>query len=250
MGFVIAGTILATGSLWASRLILAPGLFADSSGAVLGLDLLAVSAVAAVGMILSRGRWSRNLGWFLVAAELGLLTVMAFDGWAWVALAATGTTLVLLSGPWPKRFLRQLPPAAAPAVIVVYLAIGLLLVPGLVAVANPAGMGAVHWVAAGVGVASGWAFSRALVVGLWAVRVVVPGVLIAAAVASPLFGGLALAVASVAILLLAWSRAAGLAVHALVSATTGVAVPPELVPAELLAAAGYDERGRKREELE
>ncbi len=249
MGFLIAGALVGSGAIWALRLIGEPDLFADSSGAVLGLELLIVSATAGVGMVVSRGRWARNLGWLVIVAELALAAVMAFDNWGWVALAATLGTLVLLSGPWLEGFLRRLPPAEAPANVAVYLALGLLLLPGLVAVSAPAGLEPLHWIAAGAAAIGTWSYSRAMPVGLWGARTLIPVLLMVAALFSPPVGGLLLGIAAIAVLVSAWSRPAALAVYSLVPTATGVAVPPELVPAELLAAAGYDDRGRKREEI-
>ena len=248
MGFVVAASLLAAGAVWALRLIFAPELFAASSGATLGLDLLIVSATAGTGMVVSRGRWTRNLGWFLVAVELVLSVIMDLDAWGWVALVATLGTLVLLSGPWLASFLRQLPPTAAPPNAAVFLALGLLLTAGLVAIGTPAGMEPAHWLAAAASVIVALLYSRAMPLGLWAARTLVPLLIAVAAFFSPLLGGLLLGAGAVGMLVLAWSGPAALAVYSLIPTAAGVAVPPELVPPELLAAAGYDERGRKREE--
>lgn len=249
MGFVSASSLVASGAIWAVRLILAPGPFAASSGTLLGLDLLVVSVAAAGGMVMSRGRWARNLGWLVVVAELVLAAVMDLDAWGWVALGATLATVVLLSGPWLSGFLRQLPPAEAPPLAAVFLALGLLVIPGVVAVSAPAGLEPIHWTAAGVSTICAWSYSRAHQLGLWAARMLVPLLLfLASASLSPPGWGVLIA-GGLVVLALAWSRPASQAIYALVPTTTGVAVPPELVPAEVLAAAGYDERGRKREEI-
>ncbi len=124
------------------------------------------------------------------------------------------------------------------------LGLGLAAAPGLLAVSSPGGIEVVHWVAALVALATAWAFARALRVGLWSARVLVPIVLIGAAAASSLPGlllGLAAAIACVA---LAWSSPVNRAVTPLLATAAGVAVPPELVPPDLLAKAGYDDRGR------
>lgn len=248
MGFVIAGSLLVTGAAWALRLIFAPDLFATSSGVTLGLTLLLGSATAGAGMVVSRGRWARNLGWFLVAVELVLSMTMDLDAWGVVALVLTLGAVVLLAGPWLADFLRKLAPAAAPANAAVFLALGLLFTPGLVAVAAPAGMKPIHWLAAAGGLIGSWMYSRALPPGLWAARTLIPVLMAVAALFSAPAGAALLAAGAVGVLVLAWSAPAALAVYSLVPTAAGVAVPPELVPPELLAAAGYDERGRKREE--
>ncbi len=249
MGFLSAGSLVGSGAVWAGRLIFAPGLFAASSGALLGLDLLVVSIAAAGGMVVSRGRWARNLGWLVVAAELGLAATMDLDAWGWASLAATLVTVILLAGPWLTGFLRQLPSADAPPVVAIALALGLLMAPGVMAAAVPAGLEPIHWIAAGLAAICAWSYSRAHLLGLWAARILVPALLLAsAAFAAPAGRGL-LIVGGLTVLGLAWSKPAWQAVRQLVPTVPGVAVPPELVPNEVLAAAGYDERGRRREEV-
>jgi len=102
-----------------------------------------------------------------------------------------------------------------------------------------------HWVAAGWAMVTGWAFGRALNAGLWSARVVVPVLLVAAAIASPFPGSLVLVGAAAAAAGLAWWPATELAVNPIVPQADGVAVPPQLVPPEILSRAGFDDRGRR-----
>ena len=169
---------------------------------------------------------------------------MDLGGWGIVALAATTVSIVLVAGPWLDDFLRRLPPAEPIPPAAMALALGLVLVPGALAVSSPGGVEAMHWVAGKVPVVTAWAFARALRTGLWSARLVVPVLLIAAGLSSTVVGtvvALALAITAAA---LAWSAPVNRAVTPLVARADGVAVPPQLVSPELLARAGFDERGR------
>jgi hypothetical protein len=232
------------GVLWGLRLIAAPAPFADSPGALLAVGIVLLSAVSSLGMVLSRGVWARWLGGALLATQVTLALAMDLDVWGVIALAGTLLSVGLIAGPWLDGFLRRLPPSEPIPSAAMALGLGLVAVPSLLAVSSPGGIEVAHWVAAVVALATAWAFARALRVGLWSARVVVPIGLVAAALASSLPGlllGLALAVSCAA---LAWSSPVNRAVTPLLPTAGGVAVPPELVPPDLLARAGYDDRGR------
>ena len=244
MGFVASASVMLAGLVWGLRLINAAAPFADGSGALLAIGLLVVSAVSSLGMVLARGIWARRVSGAVLAVEVVLALVMDLDLWGVIALAVTLFAIGLVAGPWLDGFLRRLPPSEPIPTAAMALGLGLAAAPGLLAVFSPGGIEVVHWVAALVALATAWAFARALRVGLWSARVLVPIVLIAAAVASSppgLFGGLALAMTCVA---LAWSSSVNRAVTPLLATASGVAVPAELVPPDLLAKAGYDDRGR------
>jgi hypothetical protein len=206
--------------------------------------LVVGSTVAGVGLVVSRGLWARRVAFGMLGAQLALSAVMDMDAWGWVALIFTVVSLVLVAGPWLDRFLRQLPPADPPPPTAVVLAIGLLVVSGVIAVSSPGGVEIIHWIAAGCALITAWAFGRALGSGLWSARVAVPLLLIAAGLASPLPGLMVLVATAVAVAGLAWWPATELAVNPIVPQADGVAVPPQLVPPEILARAGFDDRGR------
>lgn len=249
MGFAVAAAVLATGAVWMLRLVLNPGEMAGDSATLLGLDLLLLSAVVSTGLVLSRGRWARNAAYLLIGAQLALTAVLGLDAWGWATLLASVAALALVAGPWLDGFLRRLPPADAAPTVATILAVGGLALPGLIAVANPGGLSPVHWAAAGIGLAATWMYSRAVAGGLWLMRLLVPAAMLVAAVVGNLAGGIVLSLAAAGVALLAWHRSAALAVDPLVPSTaTGAAVPPELVPPDLLRAAGYDERGRPLED--
>lgn len=247
-GFVAAGALLASGVIWVIRLLVAPGYFADSSGALLGLAILVAASVAALGIVLSRGKWARRLGFVVLAGQVALLVTMDLDGWGWACLVVTAAALVLTAGPWLDGFLRKLPPADGPSLPAILLALGFVLTPAAVALSAPAGLSAWHWLAAVSITVIGWSYSRAHLAGLWAARLGAPVFLVVAALASPP-GGLALLVGVAAVLgALAWAGGTARAVMPIEPRPgRGVAVPPQLVPADVLARAGYDERGRRIE---
>jgi hypothetical protein len=244
MGFIASASVVAAGLVWGLRLILAPGLFADGAGALLAVAIVAASTVAGVGLVASRGLWARRFSLGLLGAQLVLSAVMELDAWGWAALAVTMTSLVLVAGPWLDRFLRRLPPADPPPPTAVILALGLLLVPGVVAVSSPGGLDGVHWVAAGWGMLTAWAFGRAIGAGLWSARLAVPLLLLLAGLASPLPGLVVLVGAAIGVAGLAWWPATELAINPIVPRADGVAVPPQLVPPDVLSRAGFDEQGR------
>ena len=244
MGFIASGSVVVAGAIWGLRLILSPGRFADGSGALVAVSIVLISAVAGLGLVLSRGRWARHLAFGILGAQAALAAFLDLSPFGWIGLAATGIAVVLVAGPWLDGFLRRLPPSDPPPLPAVILALLLLGVAGALGLAAPSGPPAIHWLAAAVSLATAWAFARAIPVGLWSARLVVPVLLIAAATQSPPAGlGLVLVIA-VLVAGLAWSPQSARAVNPLVPRADGVAVPPELVPADLLAQAGYDDRGR------
>ncbi len=211
---------------------------------MLGLSVVMASAVAALGLVLARGRWGRRLAAGLLAAQVALAVVMDLEGWGIIALAATAVSMLLVAGPWLDRFLRRLPPAEpipSPAMV---LGLGLVLVPGILAVSSPGGVEEIHWVVALVSLATAWAFARALRIGLWSARLIVPALLVAAGFASTVVGTVVALAMALLVAGLAWSPPVDRSVTPLLARAPGVAIPPQLVSPDLLAEAGYDDRGR------
>lgn len=246
--FLVAAVVMIAAAAAGLRLIVDPAPLAEGAGALIGLDVILLGAVASLGMLLSRGRWSRNLA----AVLIGFLFVMAAitdsdpSGIAVLALAALATLLV--AGPLLTNWLRRLTPADSPPAEATALAIWLLAIPAVTGLAAPSGPGPLHWGAAIVGVLTGWLYSRASWAGLWSARLAVPAILIAAAFDSPIGGAAALVAAAVATAVLAWRSAAAVAVAQVApTRVEGAAVPPEMVDPEVLRAAGLDERGRPLE---
>ncbi|NNF11245.1 MAG: hypothetical protein HKN74_13275 [Acidimicrobiia bacterium] len=246
MGFIVAASVLVAGIATSVRLLVSPDALADGSAALVAISVMVASAVSVVGLVMVRARWARRLGLGLMAGQLALALTLEFSIAGWVALGATATCLMLLLGPWLDGFLRRLPAADPLPPASMMLAIALVFVPAGAGVSAPAGPRAMHWVAAGAALLVAWGYARAVSAGLWGARLAVPAALVAAAVQSPPGGAVVLVVLGGALAVLAWLPGSAQAVRPLIPSAPGVAVPPELVPPELLAKAGYDERGRPR----
>jgi hypothetical protein len=248
VGFVVAASVLVASFVWSGRLILAPTELAEDASILAALGVLLLGIVSSLGIVLSRGQWTRYLALALVAALAVLGVFLPLDGWGWSTLVITAIALFLLVGPWLDGFLRRLPPADAPPPAATALGLGLVAAPLVVALAAPGGLHPLHWTAAGVCVGSGWFFARALPGAVLIVRTLPPVALAGAAAVNTAYGIVATGLLALSVTGLAWRRDASLAVNPLAPRpASGLSVPAELVPIELLAAAGYDERGRPKE---
>ncbi|NNC93584.1 MAG: hypothetical protein HKN80_13960, partial [Acidimicrobiia bacterium] len=147
MGFIASASVMLAGVMWGLRLINAPGPFAESSGALLAVGLVLISAVSSLGMALARGVWARRVGAAVLAAQVALALVMDLDGWGMTTLAATLLAIGLIAGPWLDGFLRRLPPSEPIPSAAMALGLGLVAVPGVLAASSPGGIEAAHWVA-------------------------------------------------------------------------------------------------------
>jgi hypothetical protein len=242
---VIAVSLILASLAWALALVFGSGPFAASAAALLAIDLLLVGTVIAVGVVLSRGRWTRRAGSVLLGAEALLSVFLGINGWWIGAVVTTAASIASFTGPWLGRWLRKLPSAAGPSPRAVALALSLLAVPGLVAASSPGGVTLAGWVLSGFAVVSAWSYSRAWLTALWAIRTALPILGIIAAVGLTWPGGLALGLGVVMLTALAW--APDVLQAALIPRPTRVnpvAIPPELIPRDVLDAAGLDDRGR------
>jgi hypothetical protein len=214
--FVAAGALVVAAAAWLLELTFGKGgPFAPDSGVLLGVDLLLLSVVAATGVLLVHARWARRLAYCALAAEGALAVLMPVGPWWWVGLAATAAALMGVFGPWLDGWVRKLPSAAGPPTQAVLLALGLVALPGLVALSSPAGLTVWHWLFTALGVTTLWAYSRAHRAGLWAARLL-PLVALPPALVSP-WGGAALLIGGTGVLArLAWTEPALLAVAPLV----------------------------------
>jgi hypothetical protein len=244
---VIAASLVLTSLAWALVLAFGSGPFSPSSAALLAIDLLMVETLIAVGVVLSRGRWTRRAGWLLLAGQALLAVFIEVDGWWIAAVVCTAISVFLFAGPWLSSWLRKLPSADGPAPRAAGLALGLFALPALVAVTSPGGVTAAGWVLSGFAFVSAWAYSRAWLTALWAIRTALPvlGIIAAAGLSWP--GGLSLGLGIVMLTALAWApdvlQAAATPPPA---ATNPIPIPRELIPREVLDAAGVDDQGRPR----
>lgn len=243
--FLGSALVASAGLFWALHLILSPGPLAPDAAALLGIDLLILSAVAAIGLLLSRGRWSLRLARGCLLAQGALALLWPIDlSWG-VALTATAASLVAAFGPPLSRSVRRLPSAAGPPDQAVLLVLGLLTLPALVAAVSPEGLGPARWLLAVAAPGIGWLYARARSIGLWVARLL--PLFSLPALVEDLLAGVVLAVAAALLAGLAWTAPARLAVIPLAPRRVEpVPIPPELVPPEVLEAAGLDREGRRR----
>lgn len=233
---------------WALSLTFGDGPLSESAAALLAADLLLVATVVAVGVVWSRGRWTRRMAALLVVVGAAIGVPQKADGWWIGAVAATGLAVLAVAGPWLGRWLRKSPRSDGPPSRSVALLLGLLLLPGLVAATAPGGVALAGWLLAGFAAPAAWLYARARTPALWAIRALLPLLGLAAAVTLGWAGGLVLGTGVVTLTALAWSREALAAAMPPVTAQAGVVpIPPELTPTEVLEAAGLDDRGRRRE---
>lgn len=242
---VLAAAILFASALaWAGRLLLGPGPFAAGPASLLAADLVVLAAVAVVGVLVAGSRWAHRLGMAVVAAGAGLGIVLPVDA-GWVAALALSAAALALA-PALRAAVRRLPAADGPPPSAVALPLLLAVVPAITGAAFPTGLTPLAWTAvAGSAVATAW-YAKAWPGAVTAVRVLAPAAVASGAIGAGVPAGLVMVATAVGIALLAWSSGVRLAARPLVTAGRAVSIPPELAPAEVLEAAGLDERGRRR----
>ncbi len=210
--FLVAALSMVAALAWAARLATDPDPLAGPSALLVSGGILGFGLITTTGLLLSRGRWARNVALALGGFELAMAAVVDLDAVTIGATVLSGAALVAVGGPWLDGWLRRRPAAGAPGPRPLLVTIGALaLVPALGLVA-PGGVGAAHLVLAATAVASAWAYARSHPWGLWAFRVMVPAIGIPAVLASPFLGGLVLAAGLAALTAVAWTREARLAV--------------------------------------
>ena len=227
--YLITALVFAAAAAWSMHLAVAPDPFALSSAAALAIGLLVYALIAVAGLLLSRGRWSKNLAIGVIASTVILAVTLDPGAWYIAGLTLSALAIVGLTGPWLTGWVRRLPAAEGPATKAILLVFGALsLVPAL-GVASPAGLEFPHGVLGGAGVLLAWGYARAEVWALWGLRVALPFVAIGAVVVSPWGGRLVLIALVAAVVTLAWSREAQRAVQPLLERLPGprVVSPPQ-----------------------
>lgn len=239
---LVPAALVVAALAWASSLVFGDGPLSPSSAALLGGDLLILATVVAVGTVLAGGAWTGRAAAGLTVAMASLAFCQPIDG-RWVAaVLATFFSAVGIVG--NRRRSRN--PGAELPVRAIVLVLGLLALPGVVAACAPGGIAPSGWLLAAFAAVSAWGYGRASVPFVWALRLLLPLLGGAAASASGWRGGIVLAAAA-ALTGLAWTREAmAAAVGPAIRRTAPVPIPPELTPQEVLHAAGYDERGRRK----
>jgi hypothetical protein len=144
----------------------------------------------------------------VVAAITGLDDVTAV-----VALALSLTAIGGLSGPWLRVWLRHRPSATGPEPRAAVLPLaGLGLVP-LIGFVSPGGLTVLLVLLATASILFVVGYIRANAWGLWGLRLVIPALTIAAAVALNVAGGIALLAGGGIVTTLAWTPAARRAIR-------------------------------------
>ncbi len=238
--FTGAGAALAAGGMWAVNLMLQSG----AGHQVLAFSLLAVSVVGSLGMVLSRGLWSRRL------TQIAMITLVALplavrSGWWIPASTMAAIAFAIVSSPWGQKGLRKLPPAAPIPDQAVVLSLGLLGLPGVAAIGQleGGGTGLTLWAIVVFSLAA--LYGRAQAIGLWSIRILLPAITIPLVIGSPIFAAVLIILATTALVALAWHPQALAAItESTPRRVTPLPVPPELIPEEFLNAAGYDSSGR------
>jgi hypothetical protein len=230
--YTVAALVFATAACWAIHLAVAPEPFDQSSAGAIAIGIVMFAVIAVAGLVLSRGRWSRNLAIVVTGASLSLGVVLEPDPWYVAGLVLGGLALVGLLGPWLDGWIRRLPSAEGPATIpIVLILLSLALVPA-VGLASPSGLEFTHGVLAGTGILFGWGYAKAEGWALWGLRIGIPVLAVGSVIQSPWGGAVLIAALAAAITGLAWTSDAYRAVHPLVDRLPGprVSAPSEPEP--------------------
>lgn len=245
--FVIAATIVAASLAWGLVLAFGSGPLSPPAAALLAVDQLIMATVVGVGLVLSRGRWTRRAGLALLGGQALLGVFFEADGWWAGAVLMTAVGVAALAGPWLGGWLRKLPGADGPPTSAVVLSLGMVGLPALVAVTAPDGIPLTGWLLSCFALAAAWLYSQAWLPAVWALRLLLPILGIAAAAFLSWPGALVLGLGVAALTALAWSPEVRQATMAPAAATVRlVPIPPELTPRDVLEAAGIDDRGRPK----
>jgi hypothetical protein len=237
--FMLVATLL-----WGGLAVSGAGPWATDSAAVLSAQLVALAAISIVGMLIGASRWARRLSIIVVAAGLAMAVIMPI-GPVWVAAVIfAALALFGLAGNATLGVVRKLPAASGPTPRVVTFTLALAALPGLVAAVSPDGLSTPEWLVIGAGALAAGLYSKAAPFALVAVRAGFPLVTVAAAVLSGIPRGLMWLVLGVAVGAAGWTKEARVAVRPLVEQGRAIPMLPEMVPRDILDAAGVDERGR------
>jgi hypothetical protein len=244
---ILASTLpgLAASIVWALLVGTGAGPWERGPALLLGSWLLVLSTVSLVGMVVDGSRWARRLGFGLAVGELAVaVAVTPTPAW-WLGVVLSAGSVAVLSGPVTRGWVRSRPRADAPPPRSVALATLLLITPGVLAATGIDGLGWA-WVWAATSVASLLLYTRAASGAVTVVRVAPPVAGLVALAGSPLPVAVATALTAGTVTALAWTADARVAARPLVERGRAVPIPPELVPDEILDAAGLDRRGRRK----
>ncbi len=232
--------------LWTIALIVDPGPLAPWSVFLIGLGMLEMATVGAIGVIVVGGRWA----WRTVMGTLALTLVIAvlrpIDALWVISLAASIMTGALYCLPVVGRGVRKLAAATGPPWRAVMAPLVLLAVPAILGLAAWEGpTPATLVVAVSAPVAALW-YSRLFPGGLIVLRIGWPLLALGLAAFQPPYATLASIALGIGVAVLAWHPEVKVAFHPPRETGSVFPIPPELAPREVLDAARLDERGRPR----
>lgn len=242
---VIIALFTAGSLLWAGQVALGGGPWPEDAAGVIATFMVVLTAVAVVGISLVGSRWARRLAVVSSLGWLAMAPAMQTGPVWWAAVILTGLVLAAILGTGLAPMVRKLPAAAGPPDEAVVLPLLLLGAPVMIGLTSPGGLGVRGWLGVAGAALAAALYSKAAPGALGATRVVAP-LLLGLVGAASLPRGVVVLLWGVAVARLAWTHAARVAVRPLVERGKGVPIPPELTPAEVLDAAGLDQRGRRQ----
>ena len=220
--YVASALLVASAACASVHLALAPDPFAASSAAVIAIGAVLFTIITVVGLVLVRGRWARYLGLILGAGVIAVTAVTEeIDAWAALAVLFGIAALGTLAGRWLDGWIRGRSSATGPPPQSVVLLLGLLGLVPLVGLASPSGLETAHGALGAAGILLAWGFGQAQTWALWAMRLVLPVLVVLAALASPLAGAVTLLVYGATLAWLAWTEEVRLSVQPLMETSPG-----------------------------
>ena len=204
---------------------------------------MALAIVVVGGLLVTRSFWARRLGLALAAGQLLILVVLPV-GWLTIAVAGLSTAAVVcFGGPWLRSWVKDAPRITSPPRVAVLLALGLLVEPGLLALAAREGLTSGILVLALLCFGLSWAYAKAVRGVVWVIRFGLVPLTAVAVTRSPTMTGAALVlVYSTAMTALAWTAPARLAASPPPPRPgTAVPIPSERAPHDLGAASPFED---------
>ena len=222
-------------------LALEPEPYAASAALMLTMAMVVATLVTIAGTLLARGRWARPTAGALCVVWIGLGAAVGYP-WGMAALALATAGLTVAAGPWLKGWLRHQASIDGPPPAAVAALLALVATPVALALSSPGGLEAADWAFAAWSLVLAFTMGRALRGALSAARLAHP----LAAAALVLSSGLRATSAAVLAAVVggaAWRREVRLALAPVTPRGGAVRFPPELVPPDVLTAAGLDDSG-------
>lgn len=245
--YLAAAATLAGSLIWAALLVVSPGWWSAPAALVVGSGLLLTASVAVTGILLQSSRLSYWLAVSVVAQEAVIALRQSLSSLWWVGVGAMLLAAVALADPSLGGHVRTQPHPAPLPRSAVALCLLLLAAGPVAALAAPATPTAALPVLAFAAWLLLFAYVRLLPGREWWPRSGAP-ILSAAGFLLPSPSRWVWLAMLLGATCLAWTRGGRLAVRPLIESGHMVSIPPELVPSEVLGAAGLDRRGRRLRE--